>query len=110
MDSDTVIMTPDQYLAQNVAKQSSKNIVYWAGSCIVHEMYTAEEMRAYRENDPDIAIVAHPECTPDVVAEADFTGSTSGMIDWVRAQQAGKDPAGHRMLDGVEHRRRTARG
>ncbi|WP_296763489.1 quinolinate synthase NadA [Sediminimonas sp.] len=90
MEGDTVIMTPDQYLAQNVAKQSSKKIVYWAGSCIVHELYTAAEMRAYRENDPDIAIVAHPECTPDVVAEADFTGSTSGMIDWVRRNKPEK--------------------
>jgi len=90
MDSDTVIMTPDQYLAQNVAKRSSKNIVYWAGSCIVHELYTAAEMRAYREHDPDVAIVAHPECTPEVVAEADFTGSTSGMIDWVERNRPKK--------------------
>jgi len=84
MESDTVIMTPDQYLAQNVANQSKKKIVFWEGSCIVHELYTAEDLRAYREHDPDIKIIAHPECTPDVVAEADFTGSTSGMIQWVR--------------------------
>lgn len=90
MEGDTVIMTPDQYLAQNVAKQSSKKIVYWAGSCIVHELYTAEEIRAYRENDPEISIVAHPECTPEVVAEADFTGSTSGMIDWVKRNKPAK--------------------
>lgn len=83
MDSDTVIMTPDQFLAQNVAAQSTKKVVYWAGSCIVHELYTAEDLRAYREFEPDVKIIAHPECTPDVVAEADFTGSTRGIIDWV---------------------------
>lgn len=83
MDSDTVIMTPDQFLAQNVAAQSTKKVVYWAGSCIVHELYTAEDLRAYRKFEPDVKIIAHPECTPDVVAEADFTGSTRGIIDWV---------------------------
>ncbi len=83
MDSHTVIMTPDQHLAQNVALQSKKNIVWWEGSCIVHEQYTAEEMRAYRAADPDVKIIAHPECTTEVTAEADFTGSTSGIIDWI---------------------------
>ncbi len=83
IEGDTVIMTPDQYLAQNVARQSKKKIVFWPGSCIVHELYTAQDIRAYREQDPDLAIIAHPECTPDVVAEADFTGSTSGIVDWV---------------------------
>lgn len=84
MESDTVIMTPDQYLAQNVAAQSSKKVVYWPGSCIVHEQYSAQEMRDYREANPGTKIVAHPECKPEVVEEADFTGSTTGMIDWVR--------------------------
>lgn len=83
MDSDTVIMTPDQFLAQNVAAESSKNVVWWAGSCIVHELYTAKDLREYRESDPDVKIIAHPECTPEVVAESDFTGSTRGIIDWV---------------------------
>ncbi|MGR3571570.1 quinolinate synthase NadA [Brevirhabdus sp.] len=83
MEGDTVIMTPDRYLAQNVAKQSSKNVVFWDGSCIVHELYTPEDLRAYREAQPGLKIIAHPECTPEVVAEADFTGSTGGIIDWV---------------------------
>ena len=83
MDSDTVIMTPDRYLAQNVANASSKKVVFWPGSCIVHELYTAADIRAYREGHPGVAVIAHPECTPEVVAEADFTGSTSGIIDWV---------------------------
>lgn len=83
MDSDTVIMTPDKYLAQNVANESSKNVVWWDGSCIVHELYTAEDLRAYRELKPETKIIAHPECTPEVVAEADYTGSTSGIVDWI---------------------------
>ncbi|MFV0300372.1 MAG: quinolinate synthase NadA [Paracoccus sp. (in: a-proteobacteria)] len=87
MPGDTVIMTPDQYLAQNVAKKSKKKVVFWAGSCIVHELYTAEDLRSHREHNPGIKIIAHPECTPEVVAEADFTGSTKGIIDWVHKNQ-----------------------
>ncbi|MFZ7092657.1 quinolinate synthase NadA [Primorskyibacter sp. 2E233] len=90
MEGDTVIMTPDQFLAQNVANQSKKKVVYWAGSCIVHELYTAEDLRAYRQSDPDVKIIAHPECTPDVVAEADYTGSTSGILDWIHAHKPSK--------------------
>lgn len=90
MDSDTVIMTPDQYLAQNVANESKKNVVFWPGSCIVHELYTAEDLRAYRESDPEVKIIAHPECTPAVVAESDFSGSTSGIIDWVHRHKPAK--------------------
>ncbi len=89
-ESDTVIMTPDQYLAQNVANQSSKKVVFWPGSCIVHELYTAEDLRAYREFEPDTKIIAHPECTPEVVAEADFTGSTSGIVDWIHKHKPQK--------------------
>ncbi|WP_212524840.1 quinolinate synthase NadA [Actibacterium sp. MT2.3-13A] len=84
LEADTVIMTPDQYLAQNVANASKKKVVFWAGSCIVHELYTAEDIRAYRADHPDVAVIAHPECTPEVVAEADYTGSTSGIVDWVQ--------------------------
>ncbi|KPU83125.1 quinolinate synthetase, partial [Marinosulfonomonas sp. PRT-SC04] len=90
MDSDIVIMTPDQFLAQNVAALSKKKVVWWAGSCIVHELYTAKDMRAYRENDPELKIIAHPECTPSVVAEADFTGSTSGIISWLHEHKPAK--------------------
>jgi len=90
MDSDIVIMAPDQFLAQNVAALSKKKVVWWAGSCIVHELYTAEDMRAYRENDPELKIIAHPECTPSVVAEADFAGSTSGIIGWLHEHKPAK--------------------
>lgn len=91
MPGDTVIMTPDGYLARNVAAQvPHKRVVWWEGACMVHERFTAEELRAYREADPDTAIIAHPECTPEVVAEADFTGSTAGMIGWVRKNKPRK--------------------
>ncbi len=90
MEGDTVIMTPDKFLAQNVAKESKKNVVWWDGSCIVHELYKAEDLRAYREADPDIKIIAHPECTPEVVAEADYTGSTRGIVDWVHKHKPAK--------------------
>ncbi|AXS39549.1 quinolinate synthase NadA [Breoghania sp. L-A4] len=84
MGSDRVLLIPDQYLAKNVAAQTDVEILTWAGACEVHERFTGTEMREYRESDPGVKIIAHPECPPDVVAEADFTGSTAGMIDWVK--------------------------
>ena len=91
MPGDTVIMTPDKYLAQNVAKQvPEKRIVWWDGACIVHERFTAQDLREFREFQPDTTIIAHPECPPDVVAEADFSGSTAGIIDFVTQNQPSK--------------------
>lgn len=88
LDADTIIMTPDKYLAQNVARQvTNKRIVWWEGSCIVHEQYTAQDLRDFREWNPDTRIIAHPECPPDVVAEADFSGSTSGILDYVQRER-----------------------
>jgi quinolinate synthase len=84
LPEDTIIMTPDQYLAQNVARQvPQKNVVWWAGSCIVHEQFTPQDLRDFRTHWPDTTIIAHPECPPAVIAEADFSGSTSGIIDYV---------------------------
>ncbi|WP_171169518.1 quinolinate synthase NadA [Ruegeria sp. HKCCA0370] len=90
MESDTVIMTPDQYLAQNVANESHKNVVYWPGSCIVHEQYTAQDLRDFREWNPGTRLIAHPECPPDVVSEADYSGSTSGIIKYVHDEKPEK--------------------
>ena len=90
MPGDTVIMTPDGFLARNIAAQSTKRIVWWEGTCMVHERFTPEELRAYREDNPGIVIIAHPECPPEVIAEADFSGSTSGMIGWVRENKPEK--------------------
>ena len=84
LGTDTVIFLPDQYLAKYVASQTKVKIIAWKGACEVHERFTGDELRLYRESDPNLLIIAHPECPPDVIAEADFTGSTAHMIDWVR--------------------------
>jgi len=84
LGADKVIFLPDEYLARYVAAQTKVKIIAWKGHCEVHERFTADELRRYRDSDPSIQIIAHPECPPDVIAEADFTGSTAHMIDWVR--------------------------
>ncbi|HEY2885211.1 MAG TPA: quinolinate synthase NadA [Rhizomicrobium sp.] len=80
---DTVIMIPDKYLAQNVAKQTGVKVITWEGSCEVHERFTAAEIREYRQANPGIVVLSHPECPPEVVAESDFAGSTTAMINYV---------------------------
>ena len=87
LNADTVIFLPDQYLAKYVASKTSVKIIAWKGACEVHERFTGDELRTYREADPSVQIIAHPECPPDAIAEADFTGSTAHMIDWVRKHQ-----------------------
>jgi len=87
---DKVIFLPDEYLAKNVAKQTKVKIITWHGTCIVHERFTAKEIREYRKDNPGITILAHPECTPEVVAEVDFTGSTSKMSNYVKEKQPNK--------------------
>ena len=84
LNAPTVIFLPDQYLAKYVASMTEVKIIAWKGACEVHERFTGDELRAYREADPSVQIIAHPECPPDVLAEADFTGSTAHMINWVR--------------------------
>src|SRR5271166_160359 len=84
LNAPTVIFLPDQYLARYVASKTDVKIIAWKGACEVHERFTGDELRAYREADPSVQIIAHPECPPDVLAEADFTGSTAHMINWVR--------------------------
>jgi quinolinate synthase len=88
--TDTVIMIPDQYLARNVAAKTGVKVITWAGACEVHERFTAEEIRAYRAAQPGVTVLAHPECPPDVVAEADFAGSTAGMIGYVGKHRPAK--------------------
>ena len=83
MGTERVIFLPDQYLAKWVASQTKVKIIAWQGACEVHERFTGEELREYREANPGIQILAHPECPPDVLAEADFTGSTAKMTNWV---------------------------
>jgi quinolinate synthase len=78
-----VIMLPDQYLAANVARETGVKIISWAGACEVHERFTPAQIRTLRRENPGVVVLAHPECPPDVVDEADFAGSTAAMADYV---------------------------
>jgi quinolinate synthase len=77
---DRVIFLPDEFLGRYVASQTDVEIILWKGHCEVHERFRAEDLRDYRVSYPGIQIYAHPECPPDVLAEADYVGSTSGLI------------------------------
>ena len=85
-----VIMLPDEYLAQNVAAETGVRIVTWAGHCEVHERFSAADVRRLRAGHPGIVVLAHPECPPEVVAEADFAGSTAAMADYVEREKPGR--------------------
>jgi len=82
-----VIMLPDEFLAQNIARETDVKIIAWAGHCEVHERFSPADILHLRENHPGIVILAHPECPPEVVAVADFSGSTAVMADYVTAQK-----------------------
>jgi quinolinate synthase len=79
-----VLLIPDEFLAKYVQTQTDVEIITWKGHCEVHERFTGDELEAYRAADPSIKIIAHPECPPDVIEAADFTGSTAAMIDYVK--------------------------
>jgi quinolinate synthase len=83
LGTDKVICLPDQYLARYIASQTDVEVIYWEGSCEVHERFTGAELRDYRKQFKDIVIVAHPECPQDVLKEADFVGSTANMVNYV---------------------------
>jgi quinolinate synthase len=80
LESERVIFLPDEYLGRYVASQTNVEIILWKGHCEVHEKFTARDIRSYRDIHQNLVILAHPECPPDVLAEADFVGSTAGMI------------------------------
>lgn len=105
LKTDTVIFLPDQYLASNVAKETGKHIIFpsiggtadplldvqmigWHGKCEVHDKFTVEDIRSVREQFPDVIVLTHPECPPEVVAESDYSGSTNAMIKFVQDSQA----------------------
>ena len=82
-----VIMLPDEYLAKNIAAETHVKIITWTGHCEVHERFSAEEVRQLREDHPGVVVLAHPECPPEVVAEADFAGSTAAMSSYVATRR-----------------------
>ncbi len=83
LGSDRVIFLPDEYLGHHVRNHTDVEVILWQGHCEVHEQFSAAELRGYRDLHPGIRIIAHPECPQEVLCEADFVGSTSGMINWV---------------------------
>ena len=87
LGTDTVIFLPDEFLAQNIAAQTDVKIISWKGRCEVHERFTAAEIMSYKEQHKDIVVLAHPECSPEVVAVSDYTGSTAGMSNYVKDNQ-----------------------
>jgi quinolinate synthase len=87
LGADRVLLLPDQYLAHWVAEQTDVEVISWHGACEVHERFTGAQMVALRADTPGVKIIAHPECPPDVLAEADHVGSTSQMSAWVEAHQ-----------------------
>lgn len=85
-----VLMLPDEYLAQNVARDTHVELIAWNGHCEVHELFTPEDVRTMREAYPGVTILAHPECPPEVIDEADFSGSTAMMSDFVGREKPEK--------------------
>ena len=107
LNADTIIFLPDEFLAQNVARDTGKHLIFptateklatnldyqmigWRGRCEVHEHFTAEDIKSIRQEHADVVVLAHPECRPEVTAEADFSGSTSAMIKYVEQTDAAK--------------------
>jgi quinolinate synthase len=84
LETDRVLFIPDRYLARHVASQTDVAIIPWLGKCEVHERFTAGDIRELRSLFPGVFVLAHPECTSKVLAEADFVGSTAGMIRKLR--------------------------
>ena len=82
-----VIMTPDEYLARNVAAETDVEIIAWSGKCMVHETFEPGQIDRLRKAYPEAVVLAHPECPPEVIAKADYAGSTAGMADWIVANK-----------------------
>ena len=87
---DKVIFLPDQYLAKYVSTKTKVQIISWVGTCIVHERFSAQEIKDIRKQNPEIVILSHPECPAEVIAASDYTGSTSGMSKYVKNNQPSK--------------------
>ena len=90
LGSEKVIFLPDQYMAKYVQTKTKVQIISWVGTCIVHERFSAQEIEYIKKQNPGILILTHPECPPEVIAASDFTGSTSGMSNFVKENQPGK--------------------
>ena len=90
LGADKVIFLPDHYLANYVQKNTKVKIISWQGTCMVHEKFTGKEVEDIKKENPDIKVIAHPECPPDVISASDFAGSTSTMVEYVKEKQPKK--------------------
>ena len=93
-----VIFLPDEYLAKYVASKTDVQIVSWKGHCEVHERFSGADVRRFRRDDPSLIVIAHPECPPDVLSEANYVGSTQGMTEYVGALASASGGARPRVL------------
>ncbi len=87
LGTDEVIMIPDEFLAQNIAKRTGVKVITHPGRCEVHERFTPKDIHDIRDGHPGVVVLAHPECPPDVVEAADYAGSTADMQRFVAEQQ-----------------------
>jgi len=90
LGSNKVIFLPDQYMAKYVQTKTKVQIISWVGTCIVHERFSSQEVEDVKKQNPGILVLSHPECPPEVIAASDFTGSTSGMSNYVKKNQPSK--------------------
>ena len=90
LGTNKVIFLPDQYMAKYISTKTKVQIISWIGTCIVHERFSAQEINDVKKQNPGIKILSHPECSPEVIAVSDFTGSTSGMAKYVGKNQPEK--------------------
>lgn len=90
LDADEVMMIPDQYLAKYVQTKTKKKVHYWAGSCIVHEKFTVQDIAGFRARYAGVQVLAHPECPPEVLKASDYTGSTQQMIEYLAKEKPGR--------------------
>lgn len=90
LDADEIIFIPDQYLGRNVQRHTKKKLHLWAGSCMVHEKFTPSEIKELRRVHGNLTVMAHPECPPEVVDEADYAGSTAQMIQFIQKNKPAK--------------------
>jgi len=82
-----VLMLPDEYLARNIARETGVELIPWRGRCEVHERFTPGDIAELRHAWPGVTVLAHPECPPEVIEAADFSGSTAMMSDFVASRQ-----------------------
>ena len=88
LNVDKVIFLPDEYLAKYVATKTDVKIISWKGKCEVHEQFKESEIHELKKRYPELEVVSHPECSPEVISASDFTGSTGAMIDYVKNTKA----------------------